>query len=275
MVTISHRHALTLENVAQVALGAHVALDTRTRSLLTMKRRQVAKYVNENFIPTYGFNRGFGYQVDTVVSKERVVELQYSLIRSHACGVGDLLPKEIVRAAMLLRAQSLALLHSGVRAEVIVQIITYLNKDIIPAIPSFGSLGASGDLAPLSHMTMALIGEGMVLDAHGKPTPSATVLRRLKVKPLQLEMKEGLALINGVQVSTAIGVLAARQTRTLLDTALRATAISTQVLLGSERPFAADVHQLRPHPGAIAVAKELTKLMRGSPLGGNASPLYR
>ena len=174
---------------------------------------------------------------------------------------------EVVRAAMLLRAASLARGHSGVRSVVVRQIVDVLNRDIVPVVPCYGSVGASGDLAPLAHMALPLIGEGEVVVGGGQsPVPAADALTEAGLSPLILEMKEGLALINGSQLATAFGLLAADRLETLLQTACIATAITAQVWLGTDAAFADDLHALRPHPGAREIARRLRELMADSPM---------
>ncbi|MCP4659585.1 MAG: aromatic amino acid lyase, partial [bacterium] len=154
---------LTSQDVLEVAQkGRKVALDAGTVELLDTRRRQVVDYVLGGGTQLYGFNRGFGHNVKLSVDKEGVGALQENLLRSHACGVGDPAPREVVRAAMLLRAASLARGHSGVRPAVVERLVEMLNQDVVPVVPRFGSVGASGDLAPLSHMALPLMGEGEV-----------------------------------------------------------------------------------------------------------------
>jgi histidine ammonia-lyase len=217
--------------------------------------------------PAYGFNRGFGHNVDIPVAEAELAALQVNLVRSHASGVGEALPKSVVRAAMFLRAHSLSLGASAVRPEVVEALVTFLNKDLTPVVPRYGSVGASGDLAPLAAIALTLIGEGQVLvGKNPRPVPTKTAFKRLKVAPLKLEAKEGLALTNGIQVSTALAALCQAEMESLLETAAIATALSAQVMLGSDEPYDARFHALRPHPGAQKVAAWLTKLMRASPI---------
>ena len=264
---LDHRRPINLDAVCAVARGARVVLAPAARRFLDKRRAEIVSAVEQDPAPAYGFNRGFGKNVDQKVRPELVHTLQRNLIRSHACGVGSFAPREVVRAMMFMRARSLVAGHSGVRAAVVQQLVAFLNADITPCVPLYGSVGASGDLAPLSHVALALMGEGMVMGSgNGSPMPARRAMRRVRIQPLDLQMKEGLALINGVQYSTALGVLASESLERLLQTAIVSTALAAQVMLGSDAPFAADLQALRPHRGAVWVAAELRRLMRGSPL---------
>jgi len=198
---IQHNKRLSIQNILDVGLkGRTLNLAASTKKLLDKNRQDIMKYVRDTEQPAYGFNRGFGHNVKLAVGANGAEDLQKNLILSHACGVGEYVNEEIVRMAMLLRAQSLARGHSGVRAEVVETIIEYLNHNVIPVVPRLGSVSASGDLAPLSHIALGLIGEGK---AHykGKVVPIQEALKAKRIKPLVLQAKEGLALNNGVQYS--------------------------------------------------------------------------
>lgn len=266
MVIIGTGHKLNVATALAVARGGEkVALDDKARAIISIRREQIVDFVTRTRSPAYGFNRGFGHNVGIDVPADKLALLQKNLIRSHSAGVGEFAPTDVVRLTMLLRAHSLAHGHSGVRPEVIDALIAFLNHDVTPVVPRFGSVGASGDLAPLSHIALALIGEGEVL-VGGTPIPTAEALTKAGLTPLELQMKEGLALNNGVQFSTAWGIINLIECRNLLKTAAITTALSTQVLLGSDTPFEAQLHALRPHPGAETVAKMINDLMAGSPL---------
>lgn len=265
-ITIAHDKPLTFDDVIAVACrGASVALDPRTAALVDARRAEVVDFVKSTGEQAYGFNRGFGHNVHLAVGPEGTERLQVNLIRSHACGVGPDTPDEVVRATMLLRAVSLARGHSGVRSVLVKAIIDCLNARISPVIPRLGSVSASGDLAPLAHVALALIGEGDVHVAGTRMT-AGEALRRAKLAPLVPEMKEGLALTNGVQYSTAIAILAAHRLRILLDSAAIATALTTQVMLGADTPFRPDLHALRPHRGSLRLSQLIFGLMQNSPL---------
>ena len=266
-ITISSDHHLSLADVCCVAAGARVTLDTESLKLLEKRRAEIVAHVNSQKVPAYGFTRGFGHNVDNTVEPDGLAQLQRDLVRSHSSGVGEYVEKKIVRTMMLLRAKSLLRGYSGVRPQVVAQLTALLNADITPAVPCFGSVGASGDLAPLAHVALALIGEGQVfIGSADLPTDCAAALKAAKISALVLEMKEGLGLVNGLQFSTAIGILAHEQALVLLQSACAATAISTQVLLGSDTPFSEDLHDLRPHPGCVTVATWLRQLCSDSPL---------
>ena len=264
-VEIGHERRLTLEDVAAVCAGAPVSLAPDSRLLLAERRRQIEAYVTETAEPAYGFNRGFGSNVRDKVDPARLKGLQVNLIRSHSVGLGAAAPVEVVRATMLLRAQSLVRGHSGVRPAVVEQLIAFLNAGIAPVVPQLGSVSASGDLTPLSHVALGLIGEGEVL-VEGRRLATPQALDRFGLEPLELEMKEGLALNNGVQFTAAFGALATLQLERLLRTAAVTTALSAQVMLGADTPFRADLHALRPHPGSVKLAGWIHALMAGSPL---------
>ena len=254
-----------LHDVLRVAEGARVRLDEAARNTLRERRAQVVGFVERSAEPAYGFNRGFGHNVDLKVDPDRSNQLQQNLILSHSCGVGEDAPCEVVRGAMFLRAVSLARGYSSVRPDVIDKIVDFLNADIVPVVPRLGSVSASGDLAPLSHMALALLGKGEVI-WRGQRQSAESALKAAGIAALQLEMKEGLALNNGVQYSTAYGIWCLARMERLLKSAVVATALSAQVMLGSDAPFRHDLHRLRPHRGSRMVARWLFGLMAASPL---------
>jgi len=267
MIILGHSKPLSIDDILAVARGAAVSLAPETRSLLETRRAQVVSAIKKSAVPAYGFNRGFGHNVDRAAPAHELLQLQKNFMRSHACGVGPASQKEIVRATMLLRAQSLARGHSGVRPEVVEALLAFLNNGITPVVPMYGSVGASGDLAPLSHIGLALIGEGECFvenDPKAIPTPEA--LKKAGLLALTLEMKEGLALSNGVQFSTACGVIAGAKLRELLKAEALATALTAQVMLASDAPFMAELHALRPHRGATVVARWVWDAMQSSPI---------
>lgn len=267
MVTLAYAKALTIYDMLAVVRGASVQLEPATHELLTQRRAQVVSFITSSNRPSYGFNRGFGHNVDRAVPPDELALLQRNLVRSHSCGVGPAASRELVRATMLLRAQSLVRGHSSVRPEVVQALLGFLNKDITPVVPCHGSVGASGDLAPLAHIALALIGEGeCFIGKDSSPIPTPHALARCGLKPLTLEMKEGLALVNGVQLSTACGVLAYAQLYDLLKAEALATALTSQVMLASDAPFSRELHELRPHRGATVVASWIWSAMQNSPL---------
>jgi histidine ammonia-lyase len=214
--------------------------------------------------PVYGVSTGFGSLATTPIPAEKREELQRALIRSHAAGMGPPVEPEVVRAMILLRARSLALGFSGARPVVAEGLLAILEAGIVPVVPEHGSLGASGDLAPLAHCALVLIGEGEVLDADGERAPAAEALESAGIEPLTLRAKEGLALINGTDGILGMLVLACADLERLLKTADVAAAMSVEALLGTHRAFAADLIELRPHPGQRASASNLRLLLEGS-----------
>lgn len=211
----------------------------------------------------YGVNTGFGKFAGVRIEPEQVRELQRNLLLSHAIGVGEPFATEVVRGMLLLRAQSLALGYSGVRPVIVEYLLEFLNKGVHPVVPSQGSVGASGDLAPLAHMSLPLIGEGEV-EYGGRVRPAAEVLASLHLLPLVLEAKEGLALINGTQAMTSTLALLVWDGALLLKATDLAAAMSVEAIKGSHRPFMEGVVRLRPHPGAVAVSANLRRLLQDS-----------
>jgi histidine ammonia-lyase len=216
--------------------------------------------------PAYGVSTGFGSLATTPIPAERREELQRALLRSHAAGMGKPVEREVVRGMMLLRARSLSMGYSGARPEVADTIVAVLNAGITPVVPEHGSLGASGDLAPLAHCGLALIGEGEVMDATGRRRPAAEALAEAGIGPLVLRAKEGLALINGTDGILGMLVLAIEDLRALLRTADATAAMSVEALLGTDRAFAEDLIALRPQPGQADSASNLRRLLDGSPI---------
>ena len=211
----------------------------------------------------YGINTGFGLLAQTRIPAAQLADLQRNLILSHSCGLGDPLPRNTVRMMIILKLIGLGRGHSGVRREVIDALQALLDADAMPLIPSQGSVGASGDLAPLAHMVAALMGEGKI-DLAGTAVPAADALRSMGRSPLVLAPKEGLALINGTQASTAIALDALFLGTRVFDAAIHAGAMSVDALKGSICPFDDRLHQLRGQPGQIAVAARLRALLEGS-----------
>jgi histidine ammonia-lyase len=211
----------------------------------------------------YGINTGFGLLANTSIARQDLDELQRNLVLSHACGVGPALSDEVVRLVLLLKAASLAQGASGVRRETVTMLLRFLEEGILPIIPSKGSVGASGDLAPLAHMSAALLGIGEAR-VDGKTMPATQALANAGLKPLTLGPKEGLALLNGTQVSTALALAGLFETEKVFAAAIVAGALSTDALKGSDTPFDARIHALRGQPGQIDVAATLRGLMDGS-----------
>ncbi len=261
MIVLDDR--LDLEDFIAVAReGRKVEIGPAARERIRRSRDRIEAILAVG-IPVYGVNTGFGKFQNTRIEADKLKELQRNLILSHAIGVGEPFPAEVVRGMLLLRAQSLALGHSGAREAVVEALLAFLNRGIHPVIPSQGSVGSSGDLAPLAHMALALIGEGEV-EYGGAVRPTADVLGETGLRPLVLEAKEGLALINGTQAMTSLLALFTADAETLLTSADIAAAMSLEALKGSHAPFEEAVVGLRPHPGAVETAANLRALLRDS-----------
>ncbi|HEY3202640.1 MAG TPA: histidine ammonia-lyase [Thermoanaerobaculia bacterium] len=254
---------LTLDDLAEVAGGsARVALAPSARRAMAASRRVVEGAIRRR-ARVYGVTTGFGKFADVPIPIDQIEQLQRNLVRSHSAGVGPPLPSEAVRAMMVLRANALARGNSGIRVETVETLLAMLDADILPVIPAQGSVGASGDLAPLAHLALALIGEGRV-HARGREMPAAVALRRRRIRPVILGAKEGLALINGVQMSVAVGGLALHRAIELCRMADLVGAASLDASRGSDAAFDARIMAARPHPGAVASASNLRSLLRGS-----------
>lgn len=251
---------LNLDQVWSVAFeNTRVELAANSRLKMQESRSYIEARINSGEV-MYGVNTGFGAFSSVRISDNEIEELQRNLIRSHSMGIGAPFSKEQSRAIMLLRANALSRGHSGIRPEVVDKILEFLNLDIIPVIPSQGSVGASGDLAPLSHLALALIGEGQVW-SEGKPTDVRAMLDKIKVSPLVLKAKEGLSLINGCQVMTAIGLLALYQARDFLWLSDLAGAMSLEGLRGTRSAFDPLIAATRAHAGEAKTAKNMLKLL--------------
>lgn len=242
--------------------GAPVSLAPEAKKRIEQGRTFVEELVREG-APIYGVNTGFGRMAQVRIPNSDLKLLQRNLLLSHAIGVGEPFPPEVVRGMLLLRAASLALGYSGVRPVVVERLLEFLNLGIHPVVPSQGSVGASGDLAPLSHMCLPLIGEGEV-EYRGQSGSASEVLKQARLEPLELEAKEGLALINGTQAMASLLALLVIDSETLLKSADLAAAMSVEALKGSHRPFDDAVARLRPHPGAIQASGNMRQLLLDS-----------
>jgi histidine ammonia-lyase len=254
---------LTLEQLVAIADDhAPVALTGAARERVVASRRLVdARAAGD--APVYGINTGFGSFAETRIDRDDLAALQVNLVRSHAAGVDAPLPVRAVRASMALRANVLAKGYSGIRLETLDALVGALNRGVHPYVPSRGSVGASGDLAPLAHIALCLIGEGDVWDGHER-SPAADALRAANLAPVTLGPKEGLALINGTQVSTAVAALALAGAERLARAADVTAALSIDALQGSVRPFEPRIHEARPFAGQMTSAANLTRLIEGS-----------
>jgi histidine ammonia-lyase len=255
--------SLTLDLLARVAVDHEpVELAEEARRRVLASRKVIDRALDSNS-PIYGVTTGFGKLSDIRIPHDEIRQLQVNLLRSHACGVGDPLPEPEVRAAILLRANSLAKGYSGVRPEIIDSLILILNRGVVPVVPSRGSVGASGDLAPSAHMALVLIGEGEAL-YQGERLPGSAALQRAGIAPVQLEAKEGLSLLNGTQFMAAVGGLSLVRAANLMDTADVAASLSLEVLLGSVVADDVRIHQVRPHPGQQKTAANISRMLRNS-----------
>jgi histidine ammonia-lyase len=251
--------------VAVARRGARVALGEEARAAMA-RAAEVVGRLDDAGEPVYGVSTGFGSLATVAIPRERRTELQRALVRSHAAGMGPAVEREVVRAMLLLRARTLAMGRSGARPEVAETMLAVLNAGLTPVVPEHGSLGASGDLAPLAHCALALIGEGEVADATGAPRPAAEALAAAGIEPLTLGAKEGLALINGTDGMLGMLILAGEDLARLLRAADVTAAMSVEALLGTDRAFAEELIALRPQPGQAASAANLRALLAGSPI---------
>jgi histidine ammonia-lyase len=255
---------LTLEAVREVAAERRpVLLSPDAREAVDRARAVVDDIVASNKL-AYAITTGVGKLSDVRIAGDQIRELQVNLVRSHAVGVGEPLALAETRAMMLLRANSLAKGFSGVRGLVIDTLCEMLNRGVTPLVPSQGSVGASGDLAPLSHLALTLIGEGECIDAAGARFPSGDALKRAQIKPVVLEAKESISLINGTQAMLAVGTLALLAAEILVNSADVLGGLCCDALQGTDAAFDERIHQARPHSGQIKTAANLRKMLEGS-----------
>ena len=254
---------LQLEEIAKVACSdAFVELSPSAAERVERSRALVDR-VAEGDEPAYGINTGFGNLAEIRVEKKDLQQLQRNLLRSHAAGVGPPLSIPETRALLLLRANVLAKGLSGIRLPTLALAIDMLNRDVVPVVPERGSVGASGDLAPLAHLALSLIGEGEAY-FRGARLPAREALARADLRPITLEAKEGLALVNGTQAMSAVGVLSLLRAEALAEIADLAGAMTLEGLLGSHKPFSAEIQSVRPHPGQVACAQKLREFLADS-----------
>jgi histidine ammonia-lyase len=242
--------------------GAGATLDASARARVAESREVVENILASGDV-VYGINTGFGKLAEVLISPDQLEQLQLNLLRSHACGVGEPFPEDVVRAMLLLRANVLATGHAGCRPLVVERILELLEAGVHPVVPSQGSVGASGDLAPLAHLALVLVGEGEAC-IDGQKLPGGEALVRSGLEPLHLEAKEGLALINGTQASAAVGALAIADARRLADAADVICALTLDAMAGTDAAFDPAVHAARPHPGQMVSAARLLNLLLGS-----------
>jgi histidine ammonia-lyase len=251
--------SLTAPLLERIARGEGITLDEGALARVTENRTVVDRIVAEGRT-VYGINTGFGQFATIVIPPDQLQLLQLNLIRSHAAGVGEPLPKDQTRALMAARINCLLIAHSGIRPEPIHLLAECLNRDVVPIVPCQGSVGASGDLAPLAHMALLLVGEGLAWSCD-RSIPGGQALAEAGLRPVTLQAKEGLALINGTQFITALGNLAVEKFTRLANQADEIAALSLEALRGSRRAFDARIHSARPHPGQVLVAGRLRSLL--------------
>jgi histidine ammonia-lyase len=245
--------------LARIAAGEAVSLDAAALDKVAENRRVIQRILDEGRT-VYGINTGFGQFATVVIPPAQLAQLQLNLVRSHSAGVGEPLPRDQTRALMAARINCLLKAHSGIRPEPIQLLAECLNRGVLPVIPSQGSVGASGDLAPLAHMALLLVGEGEAWDGDGI-VPGGQALARAGLQPVTLQPKEGLALINGTQLITALGNLAVARLRDLVPLADEIGALSLEALQGTRTAFDPRIHQARPHPGQIQVAAHMRAIL--------------
>jgi histidine ammonia-lyase len=257
--------SLTIADVVNVARkGQHVVLSQKAKRRMQLSRDWVERAVQDRIV-VYGVTTGFGAFQNVYVTQEQLRALQRNLILSHCAGVGEPLGEDVVRAMLLLRANALAKGFSGIRISVVESLLAMLNAGVHPVVPSQGSVGASGDLAPLSHCAAVLIGEGEAIHK-GVRVPGRKALAAAGLKPVVLEAKEGIALNNGTQAMTAVGALALHDADVLADACDAAAALTLEAVKGKSLPFSSRVHAVRPHAGQAHVASRIRALIRGSKL---------
>ena len=260
---ISAEH-LSIERVGEIIFNGYqleLSDDARTRILRCREYLDKKMAVNEK--PVYGVTTGFGSLCNVSIGKDQLTQLQINLMMSHACGTGDRVPNEIVKIMLLLKIQSLSYGFSGCKLDTVERLIDFFNNDILPVVYMQGSLGASGDLVPLAHLSLPLVGMGDV-EYKGKVMTSAQMLQVMGWKPIQLASKEGLALLNGTQNMSSFAVWALLQSHRLSDWADKIAAMSLDAYCGLVEPFTDAVHQVRPHKGQIETAARMRELLAGS-----------
>jgi len=257
------KEGMTFEALAAISReGVKVGLTEESEALIGAARKLIEKWVREGKI-IYGITTGFGALSDVVISSRDTRELQENILKSHAAGVGSILDEETVRAVLVLRIKDFARGNTGIRLSTVQQIISLLNCGIWPVVPEQGSVGASGDLAPLAHLCLVLVGLGEAF-YQGQRMPGGEALKRCGMQPVRLEAGEGLALVNGTQVTTAIAGLALHDAIRLAKLADIAAAMSLEVLMGSRTEFDPRIHRLRPHPGQAAAADNMNRIVQNS-----------
>lgn len=262
---------LTLKEINQILKNPKIRINLTEESIEAVKlsRKRIEDIIQRGEV-VYGVTTGFGRFSETVINNDDINLLQSNLIKSHACGMGDYLSSDIVKLAMILRVNSLAKGHSGIKLNTLNKLIELINNNIIPVVPSQGSLGASGDLAPLSHIALVLIGEGFAYD-NEKIVSANEILKKNNIEPIVLGAKEGLALINGTQITLSILISAFMKALNVLKVGDICAAMSLEASQGTPDAFDEDIHKLRPHRGQIKTAKNVQKIISDSNLVINYS----
>jgi histidine ammonia-lyase len=264
-VELNHEHISLSHLFEIIRSGDEVVLGDNAKKAIQKCRDYLDEKINSTDEHIYGVNTGFGSLYDKAISKEELAQLQVNLVRSHACGTGDLVPKHIVKTMLLLKAIGLHFGHSGAQVSTVQQLLSFYNNDIIPLVYEQGSLGASGDLAPLAHIALALIGEGEVT-YKGEVRNTGEVLDELDLSPIHLQSKEGLALLNGTQFMSAYMSHIVYQGKKLLYTANTIAAMSLEAYDGRIEPFTPSVNAIRNQQGQIKVAQLISETLAGSQL---------
>ncbi len=267
---MDHHHIsaerLTVARLQEILdLRMPIALSDDAKRRIVRCREYLDRKIKESEQPIYGITTGFGSLCNISVGADELSQLQRNLVMSHACGTGEKVPSQIVRLILLLKIQSLSYGYSGVQLQTVERLVEFYNRDILPVVYQQGSLGASGDLAPLAHLSLPLLGLGEV-EYEGRRRPASEVLEELGWEPLELQSKEGLALLNGTQFMSAYGVWSIIQARRLSDWADRIGALSLDAFDGRIEPFCDEVHVIRAHRGQLATARAVRRLLEGSEL---------
>lgn len=267
---MDHHHIsaerLTVARLQEILdLRMPIALSDDAKRRIVRCREYLDRKIKESEQPIYGITTGFGSLCNISVGADELSQLQRNLVTSHACGTGEKVPSQIVRLILLLKIQSLSYGYSGVQLQTVERLVEFYNRDILPVVYQQGSLGASGDLAPLAHLSLPLLGLGEV-EYEGRRRPASEVLEELGWEPLELQSKEGLALLNGTQFMSAYGVWSIIQARRLSDWADRIGALSLDAFDGRIEPFCDEVHVIRAHRGQLATARAVRRLLEGSEL---------
>lgn len=263
--TISAAH-ITPEQAYKIVKDGHkLELGADAKARIKKCREYLDKKAENTAVPIYGVTTGFGSLCNISVDKTQLAQLQKNLVMSHACGTGPRVPGEIVKLMLLLKIQSVSYGYSGVQPATVEMLVNFFNNDILPVVYQQGSLGASGDLAPLAHLTLPVLGLGEV-EYKGEVRPAADILKMFKWTPVELQSKEGLALLNGTQFMAAYGVWSAVNARRLSGAADKIAAMSLDAYDGRIEPFYEEVHKVRPHKGQLETAKNMRELLKGSEL---------